>query len=771
VSGASGKSFDKGRAAHPEAPAKASVSRPSGSAHDAVFALQRAAGNRAVTSLLGGSSGKPLDSATREEMETRFGHNFRGVRVHTGTEAARAADIADAKAYTFGRDIVFNEGRYAPSTATGKRLLAHELAHVVQQGRSPGMASGRAESPSLEASAERAAASAQSVSQIQVSGAAAPGVARSPNDKKLLDLPERGVEMPWVGKGPGIDSSTLGYLRDSKKFWEEYSTAHGTSLSPENLAAAAAGKPAVVDSKWIEENPQHAGYEGDTLVHHHVGKGGKAVPIPEQLHKTQSSALHPTDQPLEGTGKVTPASELAGMPEGELHPVDPVTGEWHAPRPRPSVEMNQPTAEAVASRQQAESLKPNYRRKPPKAEDINDFEIREEATPQGPSTRPEPADKIKANERRRARRQARKAAAAEKAAAEKAAAEKAAASGETTPKPAEPVAGEGPVGETAPKPAEPVGGEAPVVQAAPEPIGPTAPTAPAQDVPTPSAEAAPTAPAQEVPTPSTPETPSTVEPNTSEIEEVAEGVGRVSRLGGKLGKGLKVGGHVLGAAGAVYGTYEETKAGIAKGESKGEALSGALGSTAGGFTASPGAVVANLANTGVQAVGSHLVEKAQREHPNDPAKVQEIKKRVEAVTGTTQTMVEVLPSSTITQGVKAFGRSAWNLSHGDMKAMDKQAEGFERGEAGAPLMGLTMMTDLGASIAGGEDPEHALNRVAKMGENTPVAKLGDYLGDQTYQFINKDLPEAAEFAKKDVHEVKEAAKKKLSGAWNWLKGN
>ncbi|HEY9405592.1 MAG TPA: DUF4157 domain-containing protein, partial [Pyrinomonadaceae bacterium] len=81
-----------------------------------------------------GSAGQPLDAATRSFMETRFGHDFGRVRVHTDERASQSAEAVRAKAYTVGRDVVFRRGAYAPDTGEGKRLLAHELAHVVQQG-------------------------------------------------------------------------------------------------------------------------------------------------------------------------------------------------------------------------------------------------------------------------------------------------------------------------------------------------------------------------------------------------------------------------------------------------------------------------------------------------------------------------------------------------------------------------------------------------------------------------------------------------------------
>jgi hypothetical protein len=84
------------------------------------------------------SPGRPLDANTRTFMERRFGHDFSQVRVHTDEKAAESAGAVGALAYTVGRDVVFGARQYAPETREGRRLLAHELAHVVQQARSPG---------------------------------------------------------------------------------------------------------------------------------------------------------------------------------------------------------------------------------------------------------------------------------------------------------------------------------------------------------------------------------------------------------------------------------------------------------------------------------------------------------------------------------------------------------------------------------------------------------------------------------------------------------
>lgn len=80
------------------------------------------------------SPGQPLEPTTRAFMELRFGNDFSQVRVHTDEKAAESARAVNALAYTVGRDVVFGAGQYAPRTGAGRRLMAHELTHVVQQG-------------------------------------------------------------------------------------------------------------------------------------------------------------------------------------------------------------------------------------------------------------------------------------------------------------------------------------------------------------------------------------------------------------------------------------------------------------------------------------------------------------------------------------------------------------------------------------------------------------------------------------------------------------
>jgi outer membrane protein OmpA-like peptidoglycan-associated protein len=79
------------------------------------------------------AAGQPLSADVRADMEGRLGHDFSDVRVHTNPSAAESAHAVNAVAYTVGRDVVFGSGQFRPGTSAGRRLLTHELTHVVQQ--------------------------------------------------------------------------------------------------------------------------------------------------------------------------------------------------------------------------------------------------------------------------------------------------------------------------------------------------------------------------------------------------------------------------------------------------------------------------------------------------------------------------------------------------------------------------------------------------------------------------------------------------------------
>ncbi len=94
------------------------------------FAASDAISNKINASKGGGSS---MDSHTQSFMQNRFGADFSDVKIHTGGDAIQMNRDLNAKAFTVGNDIYFNEGRYSPNSDSGKHLLAHELTHTVQQ--------------------------------------------------------------------------------------------------------------------------------------------------------------------------------------------------------------------------------------------------------------------------------------------------------------------------------------------------------------------------------------------------------------------------------------------------------------------------------------------------------------------------------------------------------------------------------------------------------------------------------------------------------------
>lgn len=114
------------------------------------------------------SSGQMLDASTRSFMEPRFGHDFSHVRVHTDAQAAESAQAVNALAYTVGNDIVLGSGQYAPQTNAGRRLLAHELTHVVQQHQQG--ASAQVQAMAIEEETSPAEAEAERVSRDITSG-------------------------------------------------------------------------------------------------------------------------------------------------------------------------------------------------------------------------------------------------------------------------------------------------------------------------------------------------------------------------------------------------------------------------------------------------------------------------------------------------------------------------------------------------------------------------------------------------------------------------
>jgi hypothetical protein len=136
-------------------------------------------------------------------MESHFGHDFSQVRVHADANAAESARAVGASAYTVGRDIVFDEGRFAPRTQVGQKLLAHELAHVVQQSRAEARADVIGDAnDAFESAADRAAHALGTDQAFAIeTGGAPPALQR----KTPEELAAKSIE-----SGPATDKKQFG---------------------------------------------------------------------------------------------------------------------------------------------------------------------------------------------------------------------------------------------------------------------------------------------------------------------------------------------------------------------------------------------------------------------------------------------------------------------------------------------------------------------------------------------------------------------------------
>jgi Domain of unknown function (DUF4157) len=144
-------------------------------------------------------SGQPLDRAIQRQMESAFGTNFSGVRVHTDSGADTLNHALNARAFTTGQDIFFRQGEYNPGTSSGKELLAHELTHVVQQ--TGGIQAKLAVGQPNDVYEQEADQVAQAIVQRQPE--------QSPDDEVLESTREEPVEQEVLASGSGQPASPV----------------------------------------------------------------------------------------------------------------------------------------------------------------------------------------------------------------------------------------------------------------------------------------------------------------------------------------------------------------------------------------------------------------------------------------------------------------------------------------------------------------------------------------------------------------------------------
>jgi hypothetical protein len=192
--------------------------------------------------------GSPLDRNTRSEMEGAFGQDFGDVRIHAGAGAGRLSSDLNALAFTSGKNVYFAPGQYAPETREGKRLLAHELAHVVQQRSAYFLASGRNAEASFEREADSAADRVVRGESVKVAPRpAAPAVLRKAG-------PKEGEFSGCYGPPPG-----------KKKGWSATKAGTVAHMAIQEKLTDYLVKNLNSDGKWLEPQLPKASKTGKSM--------------------------------------------------------------------------------------------------------------------------------------------------------------------------------------------------------------------------------------------------------------------------------------------------------------------------------------------------------------------------------------------------------------------------------------------------------------------------------------------------------------------------
>jgi hypothetical protein len=208
------------------------------------------------------NSGRPLNPALQQEMEQRFGCDFSRVRVHSGGAAEQSAQDVNANAYTVGHNIVFGAGQFAPGTPEGRRLIAHELTHVVQQSGADGIRVGQTnekrslspitlssvpDAPSIAGVRPRLEAGSSLRIWRQQKSGSKPAV--EPEDESVEDIP---AEDKW--KGTLVSEIVISLARSRVGFRIPQGMLLGT-VKTDLAVGTYELKPVPAKQKWIIEGP------------------------------------------------------------------------------------------------------------------------------------------------------------------------------------------------------------------------------------------------------------------------------------------------------------------------------------------------------------------------------------------------------------------------------------------------------------------------------------------------------------------------------------
>ncbi|MFV1977703.1 MAG: DUF4157 domain-containing protein [Candidatus Scalindua sp.] len=166
-------------------------------------------------------SGQAMPETDRSFMEKRFGSDFSGVRVHTDSNAAQMSRELNAEAFTYGRDIYFGAGRYSPGTSSGKRLMAHELTHVVQQGGRRGQIRGEQIRQTIRRKTSNCTSKKDSKGIIK-SHTVKPNIIEKPGDSVKFTVEFNCNVRSWISHIETKSGNLLGLKKPKTKLTNKY---------------------------------------------------------------------------------------------------------------------------------------------------------------------------------------------------------------------------------------------------------------------------------------------------------------------------------------------------------------------------------------------------------------------------------------------------------------------------------------------------------------------------------------------------------------------
>ncbi len=247
------------------------------------------------------SGGEPLQDTVRLPLESRFGHDFRNVRIHDDADATSAARELAARAYTIGEDVVFAEGSYAPETGEGARVLAHEITHVVQQSRSSlGAGEKSAQSAHVVDAGDASELSAENVAESVAAGEVLPVESVGAiGDSSLIAGSAVVQRWPWDDDKPAGDAapaatSDASSTGSSASIWDSVTSVASSVVSGVESAGSAAyqGYEKSTDFRGLA-NELNKGVDwmekGSTAGNQQMVDSAKGIPVLEQLAQGSAS--------------------------------------------------------------------------------------------------------------------------------------------------------------------------------------------------------------------------------------------------------------------------------------------------------------------------------------------------------------------------------------------------------------------------------------------------------------------------------------------------